>query len=221
MATSTNATPADREHPAFARIWAASMRRCQPRSIKEHRAALVRGLEGVVVEVGCGSGSTFPYYGAGVARVIAIEPEPYLRRQAERAAQRAPVPVEVRAGLAEALPLDADSVDAAVCSLVLCSVPDQGAALAEIARVVRPGGELRYYEHVAEPEGTTSRRAQEWLDRTGLWAKAGGGCHVARQTGDAIRAAGFTIEQEQTQTLGPPLVVPVRRHLLGTARLAG
>ncbi len=180
----------------------------------------MRGLEGVVLEVGCGSGSMFPYYGAAVTRVIAVEPEPYLRGEAERAALDAPVPVEVRAGVAEALPLEADSVDAAVCSLVLCSVPDQVAALAEIARVLKPGGELRYYEHVAEPDGTVSRRAQEWLDRTGLWAKAGGGCRVSRQTGEAIRAAGFTVEHEQTQTFGPPLVVPVRRHLLGTARLS-
>ncbi|MDO9174559.1 MAG: SAM-dependent methyltransferase, partial [Actinomycetota bacterium] len=78
----------------------------------------------------------------------------------------------------------------------------------------------RYYEHVAEPDGTVSRRAQEWLDRTGLWAKAGGGCRVSRQTGEAIRAAGFTVEHERAETLGPPLVVPVRRHLLGTARLS-
>ncbi|MBJ7472803.1 MAG: SAM-dependent methyltransferase, partial [Solirubrobacteraceae bacterium] len=102
----------------------------------------------------------------------------------------------------------------------LCSVPDQAATLAEIARVLRPGGELRYYEHVAEPAGTLGRRGQELLDRSGLWAKAGGGCQVARDTGAAIRAAGFDITDEHVETLGPPLLVPVRRHLLGTARLS-
>ncbi|MDQ8043166.1 MAG: class I SAM-dependent methyltransferase [Solirubrobacteraceae bacterium] len=212
-------SPHDRAHPLFARAWAAAMVRLQPGSMLEQRDALAAGLHGTVVEVGCGSGTAFRHYPPEVERVIAIEPEPYLRRQAMRAAAWAPVRVEVRPGVAEHLPLDDASVDAAVCSLVLCSVPDQAAALTEIARVLRPGGELRYYEHVAEPAGTLSRRAQDLLDATGAWAAIGGGCHVARDTAAAIRTAGFTIDRERTETLGPPLIVPVRRHLLGVARL--
>lgn len=195
------------------------MKRCQPRAVREHREALVRGLRGVVVEVGCGSGSLFPFYEAGGAqRVIAVEPEPYLRGQAARAAIQAAVPIDVVDGVAGTLPVETGSVDAVVCCLVLCSVPNQAAALAEFARVLRPGGELRYFEHVAEPAGTASRRIQELLDRSGLWGWIGGGCHVARETGEAIHAAGFSIGTERVETLGPPLV-PVRRHLLGTARL--
>lgn len=213
--------PADRPHPLFARAWALAMARLQPKSMREERGELVCGLSGQVVEVGSGSGTMFEHYPASVDRVVAIEPEPYLRAAAGRAARSAPVPVEVRGGDAAHLDFPNDSVDAVVCALVLCSVPDQAAALAEIARILRPGGELRYYEHVAEPAGSTSRRAQLALDRTGAWARIGGGCHVARDTGDAIRAAGFTIVNERTQTLGPPLIVPVRRHLLGVARLAG
>jgi SAM-dependent methyltransferase len=214
-------TSRDRAHPLFARAWAAAMARFQPDSMLEQRDALVAGLTGTVVEVGCGSGTAFRHYPPEVDHVIAIEPEPYLRRQAMRAAAWAPVRVEVQPGVAEHLPIEDGSVDAAVCSLVLCSVPDQATALAEIARVLRPGGELRYYEHVAEPGGTLGRRMQDVLDATGAWAAIGGGCHVARDTGAAIRAAGFTVDRERAQTLGPPLIVPVRRHLLGTARLVG
>ncbi|MBJ7472913.1 MAG: class I SAM-dependent methyltransferase, partial [Solirubrobacteraceae bacterium] len=135
MATRTVA-PADQAHPVFARIWTTAMRRFQPQSIKEKRAQLARGLHGVVVEVGCGSGSAFPFYPAQVTQVTAIEPEPYLRAQAQEAAKSAPVPVEVVAGTGAAIPAADDSADAVVCSLVLCSVPDQAATLAEIARVL-------------------------------------------------------------------------------------
>lgn len=206
-------------HPLFARFWSVSQRWFQPRAVRERRDALAAGLTGVVVEVGCGSGTAFAHYPASVTRVIAVEPEPSLRREAEAAAQTAPVPVDVRAGTAEALPVDASSADVVLFSLVLCSVPDQAAALAEAARVLRPGGELRYFEHVAEPTGTRGRRWQDWLDRSGVWPKLGAGCHVARDTGAAIRAAGFTVEDEVDEALAPPFV-PVRRHLLGRARLA-
>ena len=208
------------EHPLFARFWSVSQRRFQPKAIRERRTQLAEGLDGVVVEVGCGSGTAFEHYPAGVTQVIAVEPEPSLRREAETAARAAPVPVEVRPGTASQLPVDDASADAVVFSLVLCSVPDQAAALAEAARVLRPGGELRYFEHVAEPAGTRGRGWQEWLDHSGVWPKVGAGCHVARDTGVAIRAAGFTVEREQDENLAPPLV-PVRRHLLGRAHLAG
>jgi SAM-dependent methyltransferase len=210
---------ADRPHPLFARAWAFAMARLQPSSMREERAELVCGLSGLVVEVGAGSGTMFRHYPAMVERVVAIEPEPYLRSQAERAVGEARVAIEVRPGDAARLPFADDAVDAVVCSLVLCSVPDQVGALAEFARVLKPGGELRYYEHVAEVPGSRGRRVQQRLDRTGVWARIGGGCHVARDTGDAIRAAGFCVINEREQTMGPPMIVPVRRHLLGVARL--
>ncbi len=221
MPIATTSTSTDHAHPLFARAWALAMARAQPKSMRKERSELVAGLSGLVLEVGAGSGTMFEHYPPSVDRVVAIEPEPYLRHAAEQAAQRAPVRVEVRAGDADHLGFDDDSVDAVVCSLVLCTVPDQAGALAEIARVLRPGGELRYFEHVAEPTGSKGLRVQEALDRSGVWARLGGGCHVARHTGDAIRDAGFTIVDERTHTVGPPLIVPVRRHLVGVARLPG
>ncbi len=213
------ATPPDTaEHPVFARLWSVAMRHCEPRAVTRQRERLVAGLTGTVVEIGCGSGSMFRHYGPGVERVIAVEPERRLFEEAERVAATAAVPIEVHRGSAEALPLADGSADAAVCSLVLCSVPEQAVALAELRRVLRPGGELRYYEHVAEPAGTRSRRVQNWLDRSGVWPRVAAGCHCARDTSDAIRAAGFAIEQEYTETFGPPLVMPVRRHVAGVAR---
>ncbi len=205
------------KHPTFARLWAFAMGRFEPAELREQRARLVDGLHGTVVEIGAGNGAVFPHYPQTVDRVIAVEPEPHLRDVAGRAAAQASVPIEVVAGVAEALPLGDGEADAVVCSLVLCSVPDQAAALAEAFRVLRPGGELRYYEHVAEPRGTLSRRWQELLDRSGLWARAGGGCRVARETGEAILAAGFVVERERVLPFGPP-GTPVRRHLAGVAR---
>ncbi len=175
------------------------------------------GLSGTVVEVGAGTGANFGLYPPEVTRVLALEPESYLRGVATRAAEEAAVPVEVVDGVADALPLPDGGADAVVLSLVLCSVPDQASALAEVRRVLRPGGELRYYEHVAEPRGTLARRWQELLDRSGLWARMGGGCHVARETGEAILAAGFVVERERVVRFGPP-GAPVRRHLAGVAR---
>lgn len=216
---SGGALKATDEHPLFARFWSVSQRCFQPKAIKALRADLALGLSGVVVEVGAGSGTAFAHYPAEVTRVVAVEPEPSLRREAEAAAAEAPVPVEVQDGLADALPLADGEADAVVFSLVLCSVPDQAAALAEAARVLRPGGELRYLEHVAEPTGARARGLQQWLDRSGVWPKLGGGCHVSRDTGDAIRAAGFEIVDERDEHLAPPLV-PIRRVLLGRARLS-
>src|SRR3954466_3760609 len=121
-------------HPLFARL-CTLMSRNEPAELREHRASVTAGLSGRVLELGAGAGSMFRHYPAAVTEVVAVEPEPYLREQASAAASVAPVPVTVVAGVADALPLQDGSVDAAIASLVLCSVADLSAALAELRRV--------------------------------------------------------------------------------------
>jgi ubiquinone/menaquinone biosynthesis C-methylase UbiE len=158
----------------------------------EHRRALLAGLRGRVIEVGAGNGRNFAHYPPEVTEVVAVEPEPRLRAAAVAAAQSAPVPVRVIDGVAEALPGADGEYDAAVAALVLCTVPDQAAALAEIRRVLRPGGQLRVFEHVAADEPGAMRRVQRLVDAT-VWPRLLAGCHTGRDTVTAIIDAGFVI----------------------------
>jgi ubiquinone/menaquinone biosynthesis C-methylase UbiE len=117
-------------------------------------------------------------------------------------------------GLADALPVDDASLDAGVVSLVLCSVPDQDAALAELHRTIKPGGELRFYEHVASNRASR-RRVQRTLDKT-VWPRVAGGCHLTRDTRAAIERAGFSVQRSRrfpypAGKFGLP-------HILGSAR---
>jgi ubiquinone/menaquinone biosynthesis C-methylase UbiE len=200
------------QHPVFARVFARLSRFAEP-SLGEHRHALVEGLRGRVVEIGAGTGASFRHYPPEVDELVAVEPEPYLRREAERAARNASMRVETVAGDAGRLPLADSAFDAAVVSLVLCSVPDQPRALAEIRRVLKPGGELRFWEHVAAPKGSSRRAAQTAADL--VWPRLFGGCHTGRDTLQAIEAAGFTIERCRRFDLHRG---PTKPHVLGTAR---
>lgn len=180
-----------------------------------YRDELLDGLSGSVVELGAGNGINFSRYPPTVERVVAIEPEPYLRAKAEQAAQSATVPVEVRAGIADELGLPDSSFDAAVACLVLCSVPDQPRALSELHRVLKPGGELRFFEHVRSP-GAGKARSQTIADRSTIWPRVAGGCHAARTTGDAITGAGFRVERIRSFDVGPSWVL-TNPHVLGRA----
>ena len=205
------------KHPVFARIYAKCAGPALDRAgIGEHRDRLLAGLSGAVVEVGAGNGLNFPHYPGTVARVVAVEPEPNLRALAEKAARSAPVPVEVVEGRAEVLPFPDASFDAAVACLVLCSVADQGAALREISRVLRPGGTLRFFEHV-QADGAVLRGVQRALDAT-VWPLAAGGCHTARDTGAALIEAGFTItELDRFEFPESRIPMPIQTHILGRA----
>jgi SAM-dependent methyltransferase len=118
-------------------------------------------------------------------------------------------------GVADALPLDDASVDAAVCSLVLCSVPDQRPALAELRRVLRAGGEVRLFEHVRSTRAGKAR-VQYAFDRSGVWPRLAGGCHCARDTLAAIVEAGFRVSDVSRVDVGPSWVI-ANPHLLGRA----
>jgi SAM-dependent methyltransferase len=198
-------------HPVFARVYARVAEMAERRGGAEHRRKLLAGLSGRVIEVGAGSGANFTHYPTSVNEVIAVEPEPYLRERAQLAAARAPVPVYVEDGDADQLPGEAQSFDAGIVALVLCTVPDQQRALAELYRVIRPGGELRFYEHVWEA------RFQRLADAT-LWPRLAGGCHLARDTHAGIEQAGFQIQTFERFPFSPAPLLPSDPHILGVAR---
>jgi SAM-dependent methyltransferase len=210
-------TATDIARPRFARMYLRSAGSAERRGAADHRRRLLEGLRGTVVEIGAGHGLNFSHYPPEVIEVIAIEPEPTLRGEAETAAESAPVPIRVLAGVADELRAADASVDAVVASLVLCSVPDQGHALAEIRRVLRPGGELRFYEHVV-PRCQPKRLLLQILDRTGLWPTIAGGCHPARDTTEAIMQAGFDIEAIERFGFSAQRFEPLIPHILGVAR---
>jgi ubiquinone/menaquinone biosynthesis C-methylase UbiE len=203
--------------PIFARCLALSAAISERKGAAVYRQRLLAGLTGRVIEVGAGSGIHFRHYPQTVAEVVAVEPEPNLRAMAESAARDAPVRVHVTAGLADALPAEDESMDAGVSAALLCSVPDPAAALAELARVIRPGGELRFFEHVVSPRPRAAL-LQRALDSSGVWAHAMGGCQTSRDTEAEIARAGFHIESIERFTLRPtPLDMPVAPKILGRA----
>lgn len=203
-------------HPLFARLYMRMTSGRRNRGEDEHRERLLAGLSGRVIEVGAGNGLNFPLYPSTVDRVLAVEPEPMLREAALEAAESAPVEIEVVDGVAGALPAADASQDAAIASLVLCSVSDPAQALAEIHRVLRPGGELRFYEHVVSHRSVPAR-LQRLGDAT-LWPRVAGGCHLARDTGAAIEDAGFRVERLERFPFSPGALVPSTPHILGVAR---
>jgi SAM-dependent methyltransferase len=212
--------PARRDHPVFARFWARLAPAIDRAGAVEHRQRLLRGATGRVLEIGAGTGSNLPHYGPGVRELVAVEPEPRLRAQAEQAARAAPFPVTVVDGVADRLPLPDADVDVVVSTLVLCSVPDQATALAELRRVLRPGGRLLFWEHV-RAEGVAVARLQRALDAT-VWPVIGGGCHCARDTAAAIASAGFAVEQlERFRFPDSRITVPTTPQVFGSAVRAG
>ena len=203
-------------HPLFARFYAWASPRMDEAGYGERRAQLLAGLTGNVLEVGAGNGMNFAHYPPEVTAVLAVEPEAHLRGLAQDKARHTPVPIDVVDGTAERLPADDSAYDAAIASLVLCTVPDVPAALAEIRRVLRPGGELRFFEHVrADTPGLA--RIQRTLDAT-VWPLLVGGCHTHRDTRTAIQDAGFSIEHLDTlQIPDTRIPAPASPHILGIA----
>lgn len=203
-------------HPVFARLYARLSASAEAKGAAAHREEMLAGLAGRVVEVGAGNGLNFAHYPATVTEVVAVEPEAHLRKLARAAAHAAIVPVTVVDGTADHLPLDDATFDAAVCSLVLCSVGDQDAALAEVRRVLRPGGELRFYEHVIDDNPRVAR-VQRIVDVVHPYVS--GGCHVTRDTEAAIVRAGFEITSIRRFRFAPELLTKqAAPKILGTAR---
>jgi ubiquinone/menaquinone biosynthesis C-methylase UbiE len=181
-----------------------------------HRRGLLAGASGRVLEIGAGTGANLQHYGGGVTELTAVEPEEPMARRLERRAQENGRRVEVVRAPAEALPFEDASFDVAVSTLVLCTVDDQARALAEVRRVLRPGGSLLFMEHVRADEPGLAR----WQDRlNGINRFLIGGCNCNRRTLEAIQAAGFSITT-LTRDLIPKAPAFVRPLAVGTAEAA-
>ncbi|WP_411102382.1 methyltransferase domain-containing protein [Streptomyces sp. cmx-4-9] len=219
---SSRPTPAQHRdpvhHPLFARFYARAGTAADARGgVAALRRELLHGVSGRVIEIGSGNGLNFAHYPRAVSEVVAVEPEPSLRKLAVSAALRSEVPVDVVPGVAEALPVKSEAFDAAVASLVLCTVRDLPRALAELHRVLRPEAELRFLEHGLAP-GPGMAGVQRALDRT-LWPRLFGGCHTARDPLASIEAAGFRIVSQRAFRLperGPAF--PTSYCVIGSAR---
>lgn len=204
-------------HPWFARLYDRVMRRSEAELFPPHREYLARDLQGDVLDLGAGTGAMLPYYEepvrSGAARVTILEPDPYMREQAVAAARDRDLNVMVSDATAESLPFADDSFDVVVASMVFCTIADPGTALDEVARVLRPGGEFRFLEHVAE-DGW--RRIPQRL-LAPLWSRVAAGCRLTRRTGDLFSDHdAFAVVDIEYRQLG---VFPVRPFVRGTLSL--
>lgn len=201
------------DNPFFAGLWARMSKR-EPEAIRVLRRENLAGLTGRVLEVGAGTGTNFEFYPTTVTEVVAVEPERRLAHIAREAADSAPVPVTVTTDTIEHY-APGEQFDAVVCSLVLCSVGDPDDVLRQLFSRLRPGGELRYLEHVASdgPRAGLQRLA----DAT-VWPRLLGNCHTHRNTEQSIAAAGFVVEGARREWVFPKWVpMPVGETAIGRA----
>ena len=165
------------------------------RDLVPYRERIISAAEGRVLEIGIGSGLNLPYYGPQVREIIGLDPSPRLLAMARRAAEEAAIPVAFTEGTAEEISLDDRSVDTAVTTWTLCSIPSGVRALREVRRVLKPGGQLLFVEHGLSPE----ENVRKWQDRlTPLWKRIGGGCHLNRPIRQMIETAGFKVSHIET-----------------------
>ena len=210
------AVPPRVSHPVAARLYAGQAGKAEEQGLAARRQQLLSGLSGRVLELGAGTGSNFRHYPPSVSEVVAVEPEAYLRGRAEQAAREAAVTVRVLDSAAERLPFEDGEFDAAVASLVLCSVADPARALDELLRVTRPGGELRFNEHVRSRSHSVAR-IQRTADRLG-WPLMAGGCHLSRDTETLMTEAGFEIRSLERYSFRIPPLDPSKPHIIGAAQ---
>ncbi|MCX2817865.1 MAG: SAM-dependent methyltransferase [Methanobacteriota archaeon] len=198
-------------HRLFAALYDTVTRPFEP-LVEEHRRYLAQDASGDLLDVGVGTGANLPYLAGTGATLHAVEPDPYMRKRAERRAEREGIDVELRDDLAESLSYADEGFDRVVSALVFCTVDEPREALDEVARVLRPGGEFRFVEHAGD-DGF-ARRVQETVNP--VWRRCAGGCRLDRDTVGIFEAhdAFETVEVESFR--GVPPVSPIVR---GTLRL--
>ncbi|HTP26388.1 MAG TPA: class I SAM-dependent methyltransferase, partial [Anaeromyxobacteraceae bacterium] len=177
-------------------------------SLGRIRRELMTGAAGRVLEIGGGTGANLPFYGAGVSQLIITEPEEPMARRLERKLRGYQLPIQVLRARAERLPLESESIDCAVSTLVLCTVAAPAQALAEVRRVLKRQGRLLLVEHVRSEDPALAR----WQDRLrGVWGLFGHGCQCNRATIQNLRNAGFSVGDLRREDLSkaPAIVRPV------------
>jgi ubiquinone/menaquinone biosynthesis C-methylase UbiE len=165
------------------------------------RQRVIGAAEGRVLEIGVGSGRNLPFYRPPVREVLALEPAPRLALMARSASRATSMPISFLEASAEAIPLDKHSVDTIVTTWTLCSIPQAATALADMRRVLRPGGKLLFAEHGQAPDAGV----RWWQDRlTPVWRRIGGGCHLNRPIRIMLETAGFRIDRIETGYIPGP-----------------
>jgi SAM-dependent methyltransferase len=171
------------------------------KQLKPFRERVIGAAEGRVLEIGVGSGMNLSFYRPPVREVLALEPAPWLVTMARSASRETSMPVRFLEASAEAIPLDQHSVDTIVTTWTLCSIPQAATALADMRRVLRPGGKLLFAEHGMAPDEGVRR----WQDRlTPIWRRFSGGCHLNRPIRSMIEGAGFRIDRIVTGYIPGP-----------------
>ena len=192
------------------------MRASEEACLIQWRRELLRNLVGEVLEVGAGTGAMLPHYPSTIRRLVLAEPDRHMRHSLSRKRTSTSVArVDLLDASLDDLSMPDASFDAVVSALVLCSVRDVSRALAEICRVLRPGGQLLFIEHVAAPTSSARFRWQRRLEP--IWKCVAGNCHLTRDTEAAILAAGFQIEQIERESMRKAIPI-IRPCIRGTAR---
>jgi len=195
-------------NPFFAAVYDRLMASTERAGLAERRAALIADARGATLEVGAGTGLNLRHYPDAVTELVLTEPDPHMARRLRSRVADAGRPVEVVEAPAERLPLEDARFDTAVVTLVLCTVTEPAQALAEIARVLKPGGRLLFIEHVrADASGLV--RWQDRLERP--WGWIAGGCHPNRDTVGSLDASALRVESVERGEMpkAPPLVKPL------------
>lgn len=209
---------------AFAHFYDRALKAAEDNGLREMRRALLAEARGRVIEVGAGTGVNVDLYGAGIEDLTLVEPDPHMAAQLRKRLKAGEetdgdshAPKHLVEAPAESLPFADDTFDTAVATLVLCTIPDPVAAIAELARVLKPGGRLLFIEHVRSDDPGLAR----WQDRLEKpWRFLGDGCHCNRDTEATLGASAFKLETIEHGKL--PKAAPIVRPLIrGTAVLAG
>jgi ubiquinone/menaquinone biosynthesis C-methylase UbiE len=202
-------------HKWFAAFWEWQNRH-EPAAVRRWRQETAGGARGRVLEIGCGAGANFGHYDDAVTEIIATDPDPYMLERAKKRATALSRHIDIRTASAQELPFEDGSFDTVVSTVNMCSVQDAPAALGEVRRVLRPGGEYRFFDHVRY-ESAVGALFQDLV--TPLWVWAGGGCHPNRDVGQMIRDSGLEIVQMERLHGVPPIppFIVVRPVIKGVA----